>query len=341
MPRITAWKLALVFALISTYFPLETAHAGLLSYMNSLFGGEQASAKISSEASASNSQTIALLQAAASYDPNPEKPGAATPLVGTTLVADIALSDSYESDYPNTRISSYTVRDGDTISGIAKMFDVSVNTIMWANDISRASALRAGQTIIILPVTGISYAVAKGDTVNSIASRYKADIDEILLYNDLTLNSKLTIGQTIIIPDAEMRPVTTSSKYVANNPAHDTNGPSYPGYYARPVIGGVRTQGLHGYNGIDIAAPIGTPIYASAAGTVIVSASGGWNGGYGNLVIISHANGTQTVYAHASKNLVSIGQRVDQGDKIALMGATGKATGSHIHFEIRGAKNPF
>jgi murein DD-endopeptidase MepM/ murein hydrolase activator NlpD len=103
----------------------------------------------------------------------------------------------------------------------------------------------------------------------------------------------------------------------------------------------VKTQGLHGYNGVDLAGPVGTPIYAAAAGTVLVSASSGWNGGYGNLVIISHDNGTQTVYGHLSKTLVKVGQHVEQSQKIALMGATGKATGSHLHFEIRGAKNPF
>jgi murein DD-endopeptidase MepM/ murein hydrolase activator NlpD len=90
-----------------------------------------------------------------------------------------------------------------------------------------------------------------------------------------------------------------------------------------------------------LADKIGTPIHAAAAGTVIVARSGGWNGGYGSFVIISHSNGTQTLYGHASKVLVSAGQYVDQGDTIALMGSTGQSTGSHLHFEIRGAKNPF
>ena len=319
----------------------ETAHAGLLSYINSLFGGEQASAKISQNPSRANSQTIALLQAAANRDPNPEKSLGMAPIDGGMLVADLALADAHVSGTVNTQISSYIVRDGDTLSGVAKMFNVSVNTIMWANDITRASALRAGQTIIILPVTGLSYTVAKGDTVKGIALRYKADIDEILQYNDLTLNTKLIVGQTIIIPDAEIQVSIPTRLATKNNPAHDTNGPDYSGYYMRPIVGGAKTQGLHGYNGVDLAAPIGTPIYAAAAGTVIASASGGWNGGYGNLVIISHGNGTQTVYGHLSKNLASLGQHVEQGQIIGLMGATGKSTGSHVHFEIRGAKNPF
>jgi murein DD-endopeptidase MepM/ murein hydrolase activator NlpD len=109
----------------------------------------------------------------------------------------------------------------------------------------------------------------------------------------------------------------------------------------RPVAGGKKTQGIHGYNGIDIGAPVGTPIYASADGEVIISRSGGWNGGYGNYVVIRHSNGTQTLYSHNSKNAVAVGDTVKQGDIIGFIGATGKATGPHLHFEIRGAKNPF
>ncbi|MEK7642006.1 MAG: M23 family metallopeptidase [Patescibacteria group bacterium] len=308
--------------------------------MNSIFGGEQASAKIDAF-SGGSSQTVALLQPAIAFDPSLEKPTGVVPVVGDTLVAEVALADVYVADVSGTQISSYIVRDGDTLSGIAKMFGVSVNTILWANDISRSSALRTGQTLIILPVTGINYTIKKGDTIKGIALKYKVDIDEMLQYNDLTLDSTISIGQTIIIPDAELQIAVPTKTVAKANPAHDTNGPDYSGYYTRPVSGGVKTQGLHGYNGVDIAGPVGTPLYAAAAGTVIVSATGGWNGGYGNLVIISHANGTQTVYAHNSKNLVTIGQKVEQGQKIALMGATGKSTGSHVHFEIRGAKNPF
>jgi len=339
--RLMSWVAVITVSVSSLFMSLETAHAGLVSYVVSLFGGGQASAKIAIDQYQGNSQTIALLQAAANFDPNPEKASGASPIVGDTLIAEIALSESVTTENTNTQISSYIVREGDTISGIAKMFGVSVNTIMWANDISRATALRVGQTVIILPVTGIHYTIAKGDTIKEIAARYKADLDEILRYNDMTVNSTLVIGRTIIIPDAEVRISVPTRSVAGSNPAHDTAGPNYTGYYIRPISGGVRTQGLHGYNGVDLAAPVGTSIFAAASGKVIVSSSGGWNGGYGTFIIISHNNGTQTLYSHNSKNLVSVGQYVDQGDKIALMGSTGKSTGSHVHFEIRGAKNPF
>ena len=80
---------------------------------------------------------------------------------------------------------------------------------------------------------------------------------------------------------------------------------------------------------------------ASAEGDVLISKSSGWNGGYGEYVVIKHANGTQTLYAHMSGVSVSVGDHVDQGQTIGNMGSTGKSTGTHVHFEIRGARNPF
>jgi murein DD-endopeptidase MepM/ murein hydrolase activator NlpD len=92
---------------------------------------------------------------------------------------------------------------------------------------------------------------------------------------------------------------------------------------------------------VDLAAPIGTPIMASAEGDVIISKNYGWNGGYGEYVVISHPNGTQTLYAHMSSNLAYQGMHVYKGQVIGFVGSTGKSTGSHLHFEVRGAKNPF
>ncbi len=330
-------------SIISIFTISETANASLFSFVASIFDSETASANIKNESRFElTSQTMALLQAAVNTDPNPFKSDGIAPVESNSLVSSLAMSESSDtSEIVSTQISLYTVREGDTLSEIAKMFGVSVNTIMWANDISRAKGLRVGQSLIILPVTGISYTVKKGDTIKSIVSSYKADLQEVLDYNDLYVSSKLVVGQKIIIPDAEIAtPVATKIVY-GNNPAHDTNGPNYVGYYIRPINGGRKSQGLHGYNGVDLAAPVGTPIYASASGKVIASMMGGYNGGYGNYIIISHPNGTQTLYAHNSKNNVIVGQAVDQGQKIGEIGSTGKSTGPHVHFEIRGAKNPF
>lgn len=341
--RTISWFITVLILTAIIFLDQKTAHAGLFSFVQNLFSGGTASAQISAVGSTSNSQTLVILESASNPDPNPGKSFEITPILGDTLIADIANSNAVSSEEPvNTQVSLYVVRAGDSLSEIAKMFGVSVNTIVWANNISRTSPLKDGQTLLILPVSGISYTIKKGDTLKGIIARYKADEREILQYNDLSVNSPLIVGQTIIIPDVELQnSIATKIVYKGSNPAHDTNGPAYDGYYIRPIRNGFRSQDLHGYNGIDLADRIGTPIYASAPGTVIVSVSnGGWNGGYGNFIIISHSNGTQTLYSHNYKNLVRVGDFVDQGQQIATMGATGHATGPHVHFEVRGAKNP-
>jgi LysM repeat protein len=241
----------------------------------------------------------------------------------------------------STQISLYVVRAGDSLSEIALMFDVSVNTIVWANDIKKG-VIREGDELIILPITGVTHTVVKGETIRSIATKYKADMDEIVDYNGFKANQVLAVGSTVLIPDGEIvaKPtVSSNSKLTA--PLRSVGGPLYKDYYLRPISGGRKSQGLHGNNGVDLAAPLGTPIYASADGIVIVARSGGYNGGYGSYVVISHPNGTQTLYSHASKVLVSQGQAVERGETIALVGNSGKSTGPHVHFEVRGAANPF
>jgi len=325
----------------------ETTHAGLFSLFSDLTG-DKASAKTLDMPTQLNSQNMALLQAAVNADPS--NSDEYTPLMsGNALVAEIGPQGTISDveDRISTEISLYTVKSGDTLSKIAEMFGVSVNTIIWANELGKNPILREGQMLIILPISGIKYTVKKGDTIRGIVMKYKSNLEEVLEYNDLNLTSVLAIGDVIVIPDAEptyteVPKIASSRATVPTNKVHDANGPFYPGYYIRPVDVGKKSQGLHGYNAIDLAAPVGTPIHAAAAGTVIASmTNGGWNGGYGNYVIISHKNGTQTLYAHNQKNFVSVGDTVEQGQLIAKIGMTGKSTGPHVHFEIRGAKNPF
>lgn len=220
------------------------------------------------------------------------------------------------------------------------MFDVSVNTILWANNMKKGAAIKEGQTLIILPVTGVRYTVQKGDSVASIAKKYHGDVAEIIEYNGLADASDIAVGDIILVPGGEV-PAPKYTSVAVTKRAVGTGGPSYSGYYTHPLPGGVKTQGLHGYNGIDIGAPRGTPIRASASGTVIVSREGGWNGGYGNYVVIKHDNTTQTLYAHMQSVIVASGEYVNQGQIIGYVGSTGRSTGVHLHFEIRGAKNPF
>ncbi len=344
--RLITWTIVCVFSFITIFNFSETAHAGLVSFMSSLIlGAEQASASSKSTGRYPNSQNISLLAAAANIDPNPDKSFDTIPVDGgETLIADIAISNATSTDTGNATISTYTVRQGDTLSGVAKMFGVSVNTVLWANDLTGKSTLKAGQVLIILPISGIKHVIKSGDTIKGIALKYNADVDDILNYNDLTSSSKLIIGQTILIPNAEVSTPQpqNNTKLPSSTLIEGSNWSSLPGYFIRPVLGGVKSQGLHGHNGIDIAAPVGTPLRASASGIVIIAKmNGGWNGGYGNYIVISHPNGTQTLYSHLSKGIVTVGQSVGQGQTIGYIGMTGLTTGPHVHFEIRGAKNTF
>lgn len=340
-----------LFIIISCSFIPAEANAGFFSFMGDL-GGEQVSAKNIDSNRNSNSQNMLLLEAAQNTDPNPHKSYDNAPLAyGNALFAEIGPQGTV-SDIESRvsgEISIYTVREGDTISRIAEMFGVSVNTIVWANELGKNPSIKEGQVLVILPVSGVKYTIKKGDTIRSLAFRYKVSIDDILMDNNLTLSSVLNPGDTIIIPNVE--PIYTPAPKIATkakplakthiNPPHHTDGPFYPGYFIRPITGGIKTQDLHGHNAIDLAAPVGTIIRASASGKVISSISnGGYNGGYGNYVIISHPNGTQTLYAHNLKNFVKIGDKVEQGQMIAKIGMTGETTGPHVHFEIRNAKMP-
>lgn len=249
---------------------------------------------------------------------------------------------SESSPYTSDQISVYIVREGDTLSGIANMFDVTENTIRWANDIN-GKTVRIGQQLIILPISGVKYVVKKNDTIKSIAKSFNGDEGEILSYNNLRSASELKVGEEIIIPKGEITTVTTTTKVgsVKSTTSGSTAKTKTSSGLKRPVNGGKKSQGLHGHNGVDIAAPLNTPIMAAAAGKVIIAKGSGWNGGYGEYVVISHSNGTQTLYAHMNSVAVSAGETVSQGQVIGYMGTTGQSTGIHLHFEVRGGTNPF
>lgn len=244
-------------------------------------------------------------------------------------------------DIPTSdQISIYVVREGDTLGSIARAFGVTVNTVRWNNDI-KGSSITPGQTLVILPVSGIRHTVKKGDTIQAIAKQYKADLPEILSFNSLDAGDKLAIGDIVIVPDGEIvAGLDTPNGEMARRTRVVAPTRSLDGFFVRPVSG-PRTQGIHGYNAVDIAPPAGTPVVAAAAGKVIVSREGGWNGGYGTYIVIQHEGGVQTLYAHNQSNTVSQGETVEQGQVIGYVGRTGRATGNHLHFEVRGAKNPF
>ena len=250
-----------------------------------------------------------------------------------------------------TEIVYYTVGIGDTISTIAHKFGLTTNTILWANNLSSLSLIRPGDTLTILPYSGVLYTVKAGDTVAKIADKYGVDSDKILSCN--TLGNSLKAGQKIVVPGARKisetvaisKPVpetTTNSNANSNYtsglsvirdfikaPSASTSGGSKMCW---PTVGHTITQYFSWHHpAIDIANHIGTPVYAADAGTVIFA---GWATGYGNSIVIDHGNGIKTRYGHASKLFVSVGDTVQKCENIMAMGSTGWSTGPHVHFEV-------
>lgn len=266
-------------------------------------------------------------------------------LMPVATPTDLDLSPD-SGDFVGDSISVYVVRKGDSLSQIADMFGVSSNTILWANDMKKGEALKEGDVLFILPISGLEHTVTKGQTLAGIAKLYKADAGDIASYNNIPTDAELAVGDQLIIPNAEK--AEENDKPVKNLPASVAKDQKYyaahptqnlAGYYINPVPGARKSQGIHDKNAVDLATPTGTPIHAAASGRVTLARMG-YNGGFGNLVIIKHANGTETLYAHQSSIATTTGANVTQGQVIGYVGSTGRSTGPHLHFEVHGARNP-
>lgn len=366
-PKFKILRSLLAFSILSgTLFVPARVEAGLIS---SIFGsGSQVFAQAGSESdtfpkSDSNSQNIALLQANVSSasifqnknDSNKEDEISSGSDV--SIMSDLALlsgvgpmgvsngKEIVESSLED--VSIYVVRKGDSLSEVADMFEVSVNTILWANDLKKGDKIKEGDVLFILPVSGVKHTVTKGQTLKSISQKYKADILDVASFNGISVNAELAIGDELMIPDGEISvdgPVKTTPKAPTKNTKPQPK--NIAGYFINPVPSAIRTQGLHGKNAVDLAAPIGTPIYAAASGTVLLARMG-WNGAYGNMVVIQHPNGTKTLYSHLFELNTTTGRNVSQGEVIGYVGNSGRVrsvsrngSGAHLHFEVYGAKNP-
>jgi LysM repeat protein len=337
------------FVIFLIFYPIFT-NAGFFS-LNTLFNEEKSNQKEKTETIKPklNSQNVPLLQAAINFDPDISKGGADIQTIeNKALIAEAGIGGSFVeiSEKRNDKISVYEVKTGDTISQIAEMFGVTPNTIRWANDFE--GQIQPGQKLVILPIDGLKHTVKSGGTVSDIAKIYGADAREIALFNGISVDKQLNAGDEIIVPHAEKlvpketsKPKTSTIKAVAKSSSATPASSGKSNWMIHPVPNAVKTQGIHGYNAIDLAAPTGSPIYAAASGQVILSKTSGWNGGYAKYIVIEHSNGVQTLYAHNNANYVTVGQRVEQGQVIGEVGSTGNSTGPHVHFEVRGAKNPF
>jgi LysM repeat protein len=255
---------------------------------------------------------------------------ASTPPLAVTPQILGAIVGQLEADI-RPEVSRYIVEEGDTTASIAEKFDISLNTLLWANDLSQNSAVKPEKELIVLPLTGTLHLVRPNDTLSEIASWYKANVDDIVSYNALGSSEAIFAGDLLIIPKGTQPSVLPQGRLT----------PLANSYFIYPIPAPHRiTQGLHSFNAVDFSnGECGESVYAGAGGTVQRT---GYTSIGGNYVRIIHPNGVVTYYGHLSAILTVPGAKVYQGQLVGYTGRTGwSATGCHVHFEVRGAANPF
>ncbi len=244
---------------------------------------------------------------------------------------------------PRSGIIVHKVSDGETISAIATRYGVSVNTILWQNNLTARSVIRPGAELEILPVSGVVHLVKSGESLISISKKYGIDQGLINETNSLSDGDSLKIGQALIIPGGSKITTAVSRPQYASNTQVDlkkiltgseSRGSSTgTGKMLWPTSWRVITQYYSWrHHGLDIDGDYNSPIYAADDGVVTRA---GWGTGYGNMYIVDHGNGIVTYYAHLSKLYAKLGDVVKRGDVLGMMGTTGWSTGTHLHFEVR------
>ncbi|MBI2415227.1 MAG: M23 family metallopeptidase [Candidatus Kerfeldbacteria bacterium] len=243
-------------------------------------------------------------------------------------------------------ITEYKVRQGDTVSDIANRFGVTVSTLLWSNNLTSSSYIKPGDTLKILPASGITHTVAEGDTLEKIVEKYKGDLEETVRVNDIGEDRLVAVGTEIVVVDGTPPPPPpppVQSSYYGQTGTYNV-------YQQRNVPNGAITGGKlnwpvgcrntpttywgHANRARDIPCPVGTPIYAAEAGTAYITFTGQWGHGYGNAIDVRSANGLVTRYAHLSSFNITNGQSVSRGQVIGFVGMTGRTSGPHIHFEV-------
>jgi len=221
---------------------------------------------------------------------------------------------------------TYKVQSGDSVFKIARDFGISMDAIIASNNISNARRLSAGMVLRIPNIDGIPYTVKKGDTLSRISASMNVPLEVILDVNDIRSDT-ITPGQVLFMPGARM-PNDALKLALGEQFIYPIKGRLTDSYgFRNDPFTNVRAF----HAAVDLAAPIGVPIKAAMDGKV---AYVGNSASYGKFVILSHAGGYQTLYAHMSVIAVKQGDTVIQGNKIGEVGTTGKSTGPHLHFAI-------
>ena len=242
------------------------------------------------------------------------------------------------TDRPRAEVVKYRALKGDTLSEIGEKFDVSANSIKWANDLSSRDSIKQGDLLNIPPVSGVIHKVKKSQTIYSIAKKYNASPQAVadFPFNYIDESLSLRIGQTLVVPGGA-KPETVVVPLPGVPPASQV-----------PVNYAAAGSGLFGWPsparainqypswfhpGVDIGASYGSGVYAASGGRVITATRVGT--GFGWHIFVDHGNGYVTAYAHLSDIKVNVGQNVSKGQLIGAVGCSGLCTGAHLHFEVR------
>jgi LysM repeat protein len=279
---------------------------------------------------------------------------------GAASVSRSINSRTFLPDQPRSDVVIYTVGAGDTLFGIAAKYNLKPETLLWSNNSvlkDDPDLLTPGMDLYILPVDGVYYQWHESDNLNAVADNYGVNVVDIISWPGNHLDANLDPANPDIVPGAWLVipgghrdfvqwqvPIlrrTDKMKWIFGG-AGACQGPYLSsaqgtGYFIWPTDSHAVTGNPYTdwHKAIDLYARLGDAVYASDTGVVVFSGMSSW--GYGNLIVIDHGNGFQTVYAHLSAIDAGCGADVIKGEVIGLAGSTGNSTGPHLHFEIQSA----